>query len=281
MLAPTLKVGSISIIAISDGRSSSSPANDLPSVSAEQWEPLQEYLNPDLTIPYNLGSFLIREGETWTLVDTGYGELPNTPGGELLSQLAQVSLHPDQITRVIVTHLHGDHVGGCTTNLDEAPTPVFKNARHIVQRLDWTVFHGPDLNDRPSVALCADPIEAAGLLDLIDGSQSLSAGISTLLTPGHTPGHQSILIASGDEKAIILGDVTHTPAQIIHPEWSPIFDLDPDKAATTRGALFDRIEQEGLTIAAGHYPHPCFGNIIRVEGKRRWHPLPDPRPLPS
>lgn len=272
MSAPIFTVGSLSIIPISDGGFSSPAATDFPSVSVEQWEPLQEYLNQDWTIPYNLGSFLIREGDTWTLVDTGYGELPDTPGGELLGQLDKVNVRTDEITRVIVTHLHPDHVGGCTTNLDGTPTPVFKNARHIIQRLDWMEYHQREVIPR-QIRLCADPIEAAGLLDLVDGNQSLSAGISTLLTPGHTPGHQSVLIASGDEKAIILGDVSHTPAQIVHPDWSFTFDRDPVLATRTRSDLFDRIEQEGLRIVAGHYPCPGIGGIVRVEGKRRWQPV--------
>jgi glyoxylase-like metal-dependent hydrolase (beta-lactamase superfamily II) len=127
--------------------------------------------------------------------------------------------------------------------------------------------------DRPHIALCADPIEAAGLLDLVNGSQSLSPGLSTLLTPGHTAGHQSVLIASGDEKAIILGDASHSAVQLIHPDWAPRFDADPELSTRTRFELFERIEQEGLTIAAGHYPYPGLGGIVRVEGKRRWRPL--------
>lgn len=127
--------------------------------------------------------------------------------------------------------------------------------------------------NRPHIGLCADPIEAAGLLDLVHGNQSLSAGISTLLTPGHTAGHQSVLVSSEGEKAIILGDASHTPVQILHPDWAPRWDADPELSTRTRVELFDRIEQEGLTIAAGHYAYPGFGGIVRVEGKRRWQPL--------
>ena len=111
------------------------------------------------------------------------------------------------------------------------------------------------------------------LLDLIDGGQAISPGISTILTPGHTPGHQSILVTSGDEKAVILGDASHSPVQVIHPEWAPRFDADPEVSSRTRVELFDRIEHEGLKIAAGHYRYPGCGGIVRVEGNRRWHPL--------
>jgi glyoxylase-like metal-dependent hydrolase (beta-lactamase superfamily II) len=170
--------------------------------------------------------------------------------------------------------MHGDHIGGNTVDVDGKPVPTFKNARHVLQRVDWDHFQQPELkSERPVIGLCGDPIEVAGLLDLIDGGQSITAGISTVLTPGHTPGHQSILVSSGDEKAIILGDASHSPVQIIHPDWSPPYDTDPELSARTRASLFDRIEQEGLKIAAGHYPAPGFGGIVRVEGKRRWHLL--------
>ncbi len=274
MPLPTLKVGSITIVALSDGSGTRSPADLMPSVPAEAWEPLGEYLDAHGHLQTNYGSYLIHEGETWTLVDTGFGNRPGSRGGALLSELEKAEVTPDAIGRVLLTHLHGDHLGGNTVDVDGAPVPAFKNARYVVQRTDWAYFQQPQVKEGlPSIALCADPIETAGLLDLLDGGQSISAGISTLLTPGHTPGHQSILIASGGEKAIILGDVSHTPVQLLHPDWSPMFDVDPVESARTRSAVFDRIEQEGLTIAAGHYPYPGLGGIVRVEGKRRWQPL--------
>ena len=274
MPLPTLTVGSITIIALSDGTLTASPSDLLPSIAAEQWAAHGEYLTVDGLVQVNLGSYLIREGETWTLVDTGFGNWPDSGGGALMGELEKAEVSPDAISRVIITHLHGDHYGGNTADIDGKPVPVFKNARHIIQRADWSHFQQPEVKQaQPVVALCADPIEAAGLLDLIDGGQSISAGISTLLTPGHTPGHQSILVSSGNEKAIILGDVSHTPVQVLHPDWSPVFDIDAGLSAKTRSELFDRIDQEGLTFAAGHYPYPGFGGIVRVEGKRRWQAL--------
>ena len=274
MPLPELKIGSITIIPLSDGSGNPVPTDMMPAVPADEWKSLGEYLNADGLLSVNYGSFLIHEDETWTLVDTGFGTRPDSRGGALHSELEKAGVSPDAIGRVILTHLHGDHLGGNTIDVDGAPVPVFQNARHVVQRSDWAYFQQPHVKqDLPLIALCADPLETAGLLDLIEGSQSISAGISTLPTPGHTPGHQSILIASGGEKAIILGDVSHTPVQIIHPDWSPRFDVDPVLSSRTRSEVFDRIEQEGLTIAAGHYPYPGLGGIVRVEGKRRWQPL--------
>ena len=274
MPAPMLKVGSITIIPVSDGGFSMPAEKFMPSVSAEQWEPLKQHLNPDASVPLNFGAFLIREGESWTLVDNGYGSREGSPGGKLLGELEKAKLGPDDISRVIITHLHPDHIGWSTVDRDGQPEVVFKNARHVVQRKDWEHFTQPEIKQNaPHIGLCAEPLMAAGLLDLLDGESSISAGLSTLPTPGHTPGHQSVLIASGDDKAIILGDVSHTPAQVAHPEWSPSFDVDGELSARTRAAVWDRIEQQGLKVAAGHYPYPSIGGIVRMEGKRRWQPV--------
>jgi len=274
MPQPQLKIGSITLLSLSDGSMAAAPAGVWPAVSAEQWEPYQEYFSPDGTLPFNLGSFLIHEDDAWTLVDTGFGNRPDTNGGGLAAELERAEVSPDQISRVIITHLHGDHIGGNTVDIEGRTVPAFKNARYVLQRLDWAHFQQPQIKDSvPVIMLCADPLEEAGQLDLLDGGQSLSAGISTILTPGHTPGHQSVLISSGNEKVVILGDASHSPVQILEPGWSPAFDTNPEQSAKTRADLFDRIEQEGLTIAAGHYPYPGLGGIVRVEGKRRWQPL--------
>jgi glyoxylase-like metal-dependent hydrolase (beta-lactamase superfamily II) len=271
MPAPMLKVGSISIIPLSDGNFSPPATDILPSISTEQWEPMKEYLNPDGTLPLNFGAFLVREGDEWTLVDTGFGGREGSPGGRLLGELEKAKLGPDDINRVIITHLHLDHVGWNTVDRDGQPEVLFKNARYIIQRLDWEHFQQPNVKgENACIGLCADPLESAGLLDLIDGDRSISQGISAWHTPGHTPGHQSLLITSGDEKAVILGDVTHTPAQVTHPDWCLAFDVDQEQAARTRSAVWDRIEQEGLKVAAGHYRYPSIGGFVHVGGQRRW-----------
>jgi glyoxylase-like metal-dependent hydrolase (beta-lactamase superfamily II) len=274
MPAPMLKVGLITIIPVSDGSFRPPVARVFPSVSAGQWEPLKEHLNSDGTISLNFGAFLIREGDDWTLADTGFGNRPASYGGRLLDEFDRANLHPADISRVIFTHLHPDHIGWTTVDRDGRPEILFKNARHGVQRKDWEHFMQPAVKEaQPSIALCAEPLEGSGQLDLIDGDRSISAGISALCTPGHTPGHQSLLVSSGDERAIILGDVAHTPAQVAQPDWSPFSDFDAVQSAKTRSAVWERIEQQGLKVAAGHFAYPSIGGIIRVEGKRRWQSL--------
>ena len=121
MPQPQITVGSITILSLSDGSMAAAPPNVWPQVPAEQWEPYREFLSPDGTLPFNLGSFLIHEGDAWTLVDTGFGNRPDTRGGGLAAELERAEVSPDQISRVVITHLHGDHIGGNTIDVDGKP----------------------------------------------------------------------------------------------------------------------------------------------------------------
>jgi glyoxylase-like metal-dependent hydrolase (beta-lactamase superfamily II) len=122
MPAPLLHVGSIIIVPLSDGDGTPVAAEVFPHAPADQWDRVRDYLNPDGTMSINFGSFLIREGDTWTLVDTGFGNRPDTGGGKLMGALADAKVHPDEIGRVIITHLHGDHIGGNTFDQGGKPS---------------------------------------------------------------------------------------------------------------------------------------------------------------
>ena len=110
-------------------------------------------------------------------------------------------------------------------------------------------------------------------MDLVSGEYALTDEITAIPTPGHTPGHQSFVIASAGERALILGDVMHHPAQTEETAWSPSFDSDGALSAETRSALLERLEADGDLVAACHFPAPGFGHIVRVEGKRTFRAL--------
>ena len=116
-------------------------------------------------------------------------------------------------------------------------------------------------------------LEEMGLLEMIDGEHALTAEVSTLPTPGHTPGHMSILVSSQGQKAIVLGDVLHSTVQVQEWEWCSRADMDPDQTRITRRTLMERLESEGTLVAAGHLPAPGFGKVVRLEGRRYWQGL--------
>ena len=113
----------------------------------------------------------------------------------------------------------------------------------------------------------------AGVLDLIDGEQSITDHLAALPTPDHTPGHTSVLVTSGGESAVVLGDAAHIPIQAHHTDWSPRPDTNPKLSRQHRAQLFDRMEKDHSLVVSGHFPLPGFGRLARVEGRRYWRAL--------
>jgi glyoxylase-like metal-dependent hydrolase (beta-lactamase superfamily II) len=139
---------------------------------------------------------------------------------------------------------------------------------------DWEATRLPEAQDRfPNASTCVWPLAELGLMELMDGEYALTRALTALPTPGHTPGHMSILITSQGERALILGDAAHNPAQVHETDWVSRADMDPEVTRRTRRALMERLEREGTVVAAGHFPAPGFGKIVRLEGRRLWQVL--------
>jgi glyoxylase-like metal-dependent hydrolase (beta-lactamase superfamily II) len=113
-------------------------------------------------------------------------------------------------------------------------------------------------------------LENLGVLELVSGGQALTGEITAIPTPGHTPGHMSLAIASGGQRALILGDVAIHPAQVSETDWGVIFEMDQALVAQMRRQVFDHIEAEKSTLVACYFPAPGFGRLVRLEGRRYW-----------
>jgi len=107
----------------------------------------------------------------------------------------------------------------------------------------------------------------------VDGDFSLTDEITIVPTPGHTPGHQSLTITSQGERAYVLGDVAHLPLQIQVPEWNTKADVLPSLGIKTRRETLEKLAEQGIVVAAGHFPAPGFGRIAIGETRRYWQPL--------
>jgi glyoxylase-like metal-dependent hydrolase (beta-lactamase superfamily II) len=117
------------------------------------------------------------------------------------------------------------------------------------------------------------PLEQLNLIEFMEPEQAITREITAVPTPGHTPGHMSILITSRGERALVLGDAAHNPTQIEEPDWVSRADMDPDLTRQTRKALIERLEREQILVAAGHFQAPGFGRIVKLDGKRYWRGL--------
>ncbi|CUV01966.1 Metallo-beta-lactamase family protein [hydrothermal vent metagenome] len=116
-------------------------------------------------------------------------------------------------------------------------------------------------------------MEDMGILELIEGEYAITSELTTLPTPGHTPGHMSIMISSQGQRGLVLGDVLHNAVQAHETDWVSRADIDPETTRITRRSLMEQLEKDGTTIAAVHLPAPGFGKIMRAEGRRYWQAL--------
>lgn len=210
--------------------------------------------------------FVIRSQGKTILCDTGLGPGPHDwlggRRGRLIDDMKAKGVSPEEIDIVVFTHLHGDHVGW---NLNSGGAPNFPRASYFVPQGDWDFFNKA-LPANPQMQLVI-PLKDMGKLELFSGEKALTAEVSTLPTPGHTPGHTSLMVSSGGEKAVVMGDMAHHPAQVEHIEWCSGFDTDHAVTTDSRRRLFDQVESEGLLAAFCHFPQP-FGKLVRLEGKR-------------
>ena len=230
-------------------------------------------------------AFCLEVDDEKIIVDTCAGNdkiRPNFEGlanlkTDFLDQMTEAGFGPDDVTSVICTHLHVDHVGWNTVDREDGTREVFfPNARFVFQQAEWDFWMTPEQLAQPANAHlveCVEPLRDSGRITFFDGEQALDTNISFISTPGHTPGHVSIGIMSAGERAVVVGDASHHPAQLIHPDWSPAFDTDPLLSAKTRDALFDRAIAEDRTWLAGHWDYPGIGKLVRLEGKRVFQAL--------
>jgi glyoxylase-like metal-dependent hydrolase (beta-lactamase superfamily II) len=254
-----------------------------PGVTPEQWLPYRrdfpETFVDAETWRAHYGCYVLRSRSSVVLVDTGIGPTPaplfGDARGDLIHQLSLVDVKVRDIDTVFITHLHPDHVGWNLTG----GKPTFPEARYVVSETDWKAFQTPEVQKIFPFSYVDEmitPLENSGRLQLIDGETALTEEIVALPAPGHTPGHMAVVVSSGGQQAMILGDAMGHPAQVSEPEWAFAFDMDPEQAIATRKKLLGKLELQAMTGAQCHFPPPGFGLVVRTEGRRHWQPLDRP-----
>jgi glyoxylase-like metal-dependent hydrolase (beta-lactamase superfamily II) len=200
------------------------------------------------------------------LIDAGAGpEL--APNSRFLDLLRAEGVPPDEVTDVLFTHLHYDHVGWAT--LDGGPT--FPNAIYRCGRDGWTYFVEED-RDHPTERLSRPLLEGvAERLEPWDGDVTLWPGVDIVAAAGHTPGSSIIVLSTPEERAVLLGDVVHCPAQLLHPDWTALGDVNPQQAVATRERLAREFDDPSVHLAGAHFPGLRFGRVARgSSGRRQW-----------
>ncbi len=270
-----INVGNCEIISFTDITMQFPWSMFFPSLREDDYEPYRD-LYPacygDRGYKTDAGAYAIRSSGKTVVVDTGlgYGPHPWLGGttGRLADDMREKGVAPESADIVLHTHLHGDHVGWNITD----GKPTFPNATYYAPEEDMKFFEA-SLAANPQMKDQVLPLREMGKLKTFSGETSLTDDLTTVPTPGHTPGHASLLVASGGEKAMIMGDVAHHPMQIDRPEWSPGFDVDGAAAAVTRAAVTDRLEKENIIAAFCHFPGDGFGRVVREANRRVFQAL--------
>ena len=243
-------------------------------------------VNPELDgqyrMPLGLNSVLVRSHEKLVLIETGVGDKEGhrrqaSPAseGNLLGELAAAGVQAGDIDVVINTHLHADHCGWNTRDEDGRVVPTFPNARYLIEKGEWDAATHP--NERTRATYLAEnllPLEEAGVLDLIDGEHAVTPEITIIPTHGHTEDHASVVLTSGGETAIYIGDMVQHHVQLERTAWVSSFDLLPLVSMETKKRIVERAIRERAVIVSVHSAYPGLGRMsLGEDGKRHWEAI--------
>lgn len=227
-------------------------------------------------IQLDTNCLLVRTPDELVLIDTGNGPKFNAkeqaiydlqPGGPLLANLAALGVQPEEITTVLLTHLHMDHVGGASRFEGEEAVVQFPNARFVVQRGEWedAVANRSHMriSYRPENLA---PLERSGRLELLDGDAEVLPGIRTQLAGGHTLAHQSVFVQSQGETLFYPADLCPTPAHV-RPAYNMAYDMIPYDNQLAKAALFPRAAEEGWLLVFDHEPERKVARLEQRDGQ--------------
>jgi glyoxylase-like metal-dependent hydrolase (beta-lactamase superfamily II) len=271
-----LEVGRLRIGAVVETAGPTRPTWLFPSATPEALDVHRAWLAPHFLdaegrLLQSVHTFVVKTPDLTVLVDTCIGNDKDRGGRRpfhmlrtgFLDTLRAAGVAPEAVDVVICTHLHVDHVGWNTRLDDGRWVPTFPRARYLFARREWE--HWTSEDDDGTRRIMADsvaPVLDAGLAELVPMDHHVTDEIRLEPTPGHTPGHVSVRLASRGADAVITGDLMHHPVQIAEPTWQTTFDTDPDEARETRRAFCARYADRPVTVLGTHFHHPTVGRIV-------------------
>jgi glyoxylase-like metal-dependent hydrolase (beta-lactamase superfamily II) len=258
----------------------------IPDSDEETWRKNQEWLEPDFWTSADdayrcrMQTWVVRSEGRTILVDTGVGndrERPQVPQfaglrTDYLARLREAGVAPEDVDIVVNTHIHYDHVGWNTQSRDGEWVPTFPNATYLIPRDDYLYFDpegpGPGRGRAPrdeherirwegSKLVFNDsiaPIHRAGQAVLWEDSHRIDGNLLLEAAPGHTPGSSVLTLRSGTDRAVFVGDMLHSPVQVLEPAWNSCFCDDLQRAARTRASFLSRAAEQRELVIPAHWP---------------------------
>ena len=288
----TLSIGAYTVGRVAELEFPAFPAQEFfpaatPAMVEEAKRLLPERISADGRIIMSFHSFVLKTGRHTIVIDTCCNK--SRPGREqfdkgkldYMAGLAALGVKPEEVTHVMCTHLHWDHVGWNTRRVDGQWVPTFPNARYIMAKREydyWDAIYakegaGPGNIHAMAFEDSVLPIMRAERAVLVADDFELDKGLAFEPAPGHTPGHVVVNVASGDKRGVFIGDVVHHPMQLLFPDLSCRADVDMDASRPTRRALIEKHAGTGSIVMPHHFSTPCCGTIERAATGFRYTPI--------
>ena len=272
----TLEMGSLKLDVLSDGNLRL-PINfllpDVPKEEVESYFKSRKLSLDALEPACNLT--LVRDGKRTIIFDVGSGPNFMPSAGKISDAMEALELDPSEVTHVVFTHAHPDHLWGLLDDFDE---PYFSEAEYMISKPEWDFWIKKETVDLMSEARKTFAVGARRNLmaieDMItrfDFGAEILPGIQAIDSNGHTPGHASFEIRVGSESILVTGDaITNQYYSFEKPEWHSGSDQDPVQGAKSRVMLLDRLASEKMRIVGFHLPYPGIGMVERADGAYRF-----------
>ena len=225
----------------------------------------------EIAVPYS--PIVVNTGAKLVVIDTGTGEAnferSKGAAGQFHSNLKAAGIDRNQVDTVIISHFHGDHINGLLTADNK---PSFPNAEILVPAAEWKYFmDDAEMGKQTSDRMKGVFTNLRRVFDALsrkvtpyEPDKELAPGITSVATYGHTPGHNSHIIASGNSKVYVQADVTNLPLFVRNPGWHLMFDQDANMAEATRRKLYDMLAAEKMMVQGFHYPFPARAYIEKT-----------------
>lgn len=282
----TLEIGAVSITRVMEWEGLFAPVTEfVPDSDRAFWEDHSDVLSPDHWDPDSglakacLQTFVLRSEGRTILVDTGAGDGKERPYisvfGHLqtgfLERLAAIGVRPEEVDVVVNTHVHVDHVGWNTVLREREWVPTFPNARYLFSQADFEFWNPLNGHERKGALVNQNmfedsvlPVHQAGLADAWEGeSLPLDSNLTLELAPGHTPGLSVLRLESQGERAVFVGDLLHSPAQMLRPDWNSCFCEDPIKARASRRRILSWAADENVLVVPAHFDGHHAAEVVR------------------
>jgi glyoxylase-like metal-dependent hydrolase (beta-lactamase superfamily II) len=273
-------VGSIELTILSDGSLNVPLSFALPEIPAAQAQSfLASHGLPAGGSPIPTNVTLVKSGRELIAVDAGSGPNFQPTAGQLAENLEAEGIDPADVTKVVLTHCHADHLWGAINDFGDDLR--FPNATHVISAQEWDFWTDPDTATRVPDWLKGMALASARILKRLEGriarygnDQEVAPGLRFLDTAGHTPGHVSVLVESGGERLLIGADaLSHSAVSFARPEWRWGSDYDSDRAIATRKRLLDQLATDRIALVGFHLPWPGIGTVERSGTAYRFAPV--------